>query len=58
MNITTKLGTVTENWQDFGYGSVWHSNGVINYRDCTDWKQFKTVKGFERFAERNGYSFK
>lgn len=52
MVIKTKFGTITEEWQDFGYGSIFAEDGVIKYRDSTEWKSWKTVRGFEKWVEQ------
>lgn len=52
MATETKYGTVTEAHSDFGYGYVTEEDGCIAYRDSTRWKTWKTVKGFERWADR------
>lgn len=51
-SVSTKYGTITTEWQSFGYGRVYLSDGKINYRDSFDWQIWKTVRGFERFADR------
>lgn len=50
--IATKYGTITESREDFGYGQVWAERGEIVYQDACGYKSWKTVKGFERWADK------
>ena len=49
---TTKFGTITMANSDFGYGTVFIKDGKINYIDIGTWKQWSTVRGFERWVEK------
>lgn len=50
--IETRYGAITEANSDFGYGQVWLEDEVIMYQDGRGWKSWKTVKGFERWADK------
>lgn len=50
--VETKFGTITGARADFGYGQVWLDDGSITYMDCCGYKRWKTVRGFERWADR------
>lgn len=52
MEIKTAYGIITEANSDFGYGYVTIEDGHIAYYDSTAWKTWKTVAGFERWAEK------
>lgn len=51
-NIGTKYGYVTTDRADFGYGMVWLEGSEIVYQDACGYKSWKTVRGFERWADR------
>lgn len=51
--VETRFGTITHAASDFGYGNVTlESDGRIAYRDSYIWKEWKTVRGFERWADK------
>lgn len=51
--INTKYGTLTNRMTAFGYGSVWVTkDGHIEYADICGYKIWKTVRGFEKWADK------
>ena len=51
-NVLTKFGKVSTDKADFGYGWVWLERDEIVYQDACGYKSWKTVRGFERWADR------
>lgn len=52
MEVMTRYGVITEANSGFGYGFVTVEGGEIVYRDATEWRTWKTVAGFERWAAK------
>lgn len=50
--VGTKYGDITTDKADFGYGMIWLERDEIVYMDCCGFKSWKTVRGFERWADR------
>lgn len=51
-NILTKFGKLSTDKADFGYGMVWLEGDHITYQDMCGFKTWKTVRGFERWVDR------
>ncbi|MDU6011810.1 MAG: hypothetical protein E6Y86_07175 [Slackia sp.] len=50
--VRTKFGNITQADSDFGYGHVFIEDGKIVYGDMCGWKTWKTVRGFERWVDK------
>lgn len=51
-NICTKYGIISTDKADFGYGMIWLERDEIVYVDSCGFKSWKTVRGFERWVDR------
>lgn len=54
--VRTKYGIITRRCSDFGYGwvsiSTDYEGNKILYADCEEMRYWKTVRGFERWIEK------
>lgn len=50
--IGTKYGNISTDKADFGYGMIWLEGDHITYMDMCGFKTWKTVRGFERWVEK------